>query len=70
MTTCPSAMGRALRQLVLVVATLGAATVLAQMATLPAGPPGSRVATFAGGCFWCMEAPFDKLDGVLATTSG
>ena len=24
----------------------------------------------AGGCFWCMEPPFDKLDGVLATTSG
>lgn len=29
-----------------------------------------RTAVFAGGCFWCMEAPFDKLDGVLATTSG
>ena len=28
------------------------------------------VAIFAGGCFWCMEPPFDKLDGVLATTSG
>lgn len=27
-------------------------------------------ATFAGGCFWCMEKPFDKLDGVLSTTSG
>ncbi|MDH3285478.1 MAG: peptide-methionine (S)-S-oxide reductase MsrA [Acidobacteriota bacterium] len=27
-------------------------------------------ATFAGGCFWCMEPPFDKLDGVLSTTSG
>ncbi|NGX15372.1 peptide-methionine (S)-S-oxide reductase MsrA [Wenzhouxiangella sp. XN24] len=27
-------------------------------------------ATFAGGCFWCMEPPFDKLDGVIATTSG
>ena len=27
-------------------------------------------ATFAGGCFWCMESPFDKLDGVIATTSG
>jgi methionine-S-sulfoxide reductase len=31
---------------------------------------GQAVATFAGGCFWCMEPPFDKLDGVLATTSG
>ena len=29
-----------------------------------------EIATFAGGCFWCMEPPFDKLDGVLRTTSG
>ncbi len=27
-------------------------------------------ATFAGGCFWCVEADFDKVDGVLSTTSG
>ncbi len=27
-------------------------------------------ATFAGGCFWCMEPPFDKLAGVISTTSG
>jgi peptide-methionine (S)-S-oxide reductase len=27
-------------------------------------------ATFAGGCFWCMEPPYDKLPGVLSTTSG
>ena len=32
---------------------------------------GSRArATFAGGCFWCMEPPFDEVDGVLSTTSG
>ena len=31
---------------------------------------GSAVATFAGGCFWCMEPPFDKLPGVISTTSG
>jgi peptide-methionine (S)-S-oxide reductase len=30
----------------------------------------TAVATFAGGCFWCMEAPFDQLDGVISTTSG
>jgi peptide-methionine (S)-S-oxide reductase len=30
----------------------------------------SDVAIFAGGCFWCMEGPFDKLDGVISTTSG
>jgi peptide-methionine (S)-S-oxide reductase len=33
------------------------------------GAPTAK-ATFAGGCFWCMEQPFDELDGVLATTSG
>jgi peptide-methionine (S)-S-oxide reductase len=33
-------------------------------------PPGHAVAIFAGGCFWCMEAPFDKLNGVVSTTSG
>ena len=32
------------------------------------GHPATAI--FAGGCFWCMEAPFDVLDGVSATTSG
>ncbi len=27
-------------------------------------------ATFAGGCFWCMEPPYDELEGVISTTSG
>lgn len=27
-------------------------------------------ATFAGGCFWCLEPPFDKVEGVLETVSG
>jgi peptide-methionine (S)-S-oxide reductase len=39
-----------------------------QLAPEPAA--GLAVATFAGGCFWCMEPPFDKLDGVVSTTSG
>lgn len=39
----------------------GATAVLAQ---------GTAKATFAGGCFWCMEAPYDKLPGVISTTSG
>ena len=33
-------------------------------------PPGAKVATFAGGCFWCMEPPFDAIEGVIATTPG
>ena len=36
-----------------------------------AGPaPGLAHATFAGGCFWCMEGPFDHVTGVVSTTSG
>ncbi|MDD2879395.1 MAG: peptide-methionine (S)-S-oxide reductase MsrA [Rhodoferax sp.] len=35
-----------------------------------AQPAGSEVAVLAGGCFWCTEADFDKLPGVLSTTSG
>ena len=32
--------------------------------------PGHAKATFAGGCFWCMEPPFEKLPGVVSVTSG
>lgn len=40
--------------------------------TQVAQPPadGLAVATFAGGCFWCMEPPFDEVPGVKSTTSG
>jgi len=31
---------------------------------------GFAAATFAGGCFWCMQPPFDKLSGVVKTTVG
>lgn len=36
------------------------------------GPQGARLeeATFAGGCFWCMEPVFDKLAGVVSVTVG
>jgi len=33
-------------------------------------PEETATAIFAGGCFWCMEHPFDELDGVISTTSG
>ena len=36
-----------------------------------AGESGETAyATFAGGCFWCIEADFEKVDGVLTVTSG
>ena len=31
---------------------------------------GMEKAIFAGGCFWCMEKPFEELDGVVSVTSG
>ena len=31
---------------------------------------GLEVATFAGGCFWCVEEAFDEVEGVVSTTSG
>src|SRR5712691_11298228 len=39
---------------------------------LSAGAAGQepKIATFAGGCFWCVEADFDKVAGVIRTTSG
>jgi len=55
---------RAFRALVLAVVA-SATTVLAQPQQ-----QGLEKATFAGGCFWCMEPPFDKLAGVVSTTSG
>jgi peptide-methionine (S)-S-oxide reductase len=36
----------------------------------PALAQTTAKATFAGGCFWCVEADFDKVPGVLSTTSG
>ena len=59
-------MKRALFVLLSVVLSAGAAlgTAVAQTA------PKQEVATFAGGCFWCTEADFDKVPGVISTTSG
>ena len=43
---------------------------LASLASLVANAQTPAKATFAGGCFWCVEADFDKVPGVLSTTSG
>ena len=47
--------------------------VVALLILWPLSTPASaeqKTATFAGGCFWCMEAAFEKLDGVHSVTSG
>jgi peptide-methionine (S)-S-oxide reductase len=54
-------------------AWLGAGLLLAFAASAMAQtgePPKTGIATFAGGCFWCVEADFDKVAGVITTTSG
>ena len=48
----------------------GAAILLILLSIVPASARELKTAIFAGGCFWCMEPPFDVLDGVVATTSG
>lgn len=58
---------------VVLAALLLASAALAQ-APKPAAKPAAGAlyakAIFAGGCFWCMEQPYDVLDGVISTTSG
>jgi peptide-methionine (S)-S-oxide reductase len=44
--------------------------VAAALPALAQSAGGQEKATFAGGCFWCMEPPYDKLPGVISTTSG
>ncbi len=56
------------RIVLLAAAALAFAAAPAAAQTAP--KPGQAIAIFAGGCFWCMEPPFDKLDGVSATISG
>ncbi|MGH6767582.1 MAG: peptide-methionine (S)-S-oxide reductase MsrA [Xanthobacteraceae bacterium] len=56
-------------RLVISLFAIVAATIAATAQTAP--PAGARAtATFAGGCFWCVEADFDRVAGVLSTTSG
>ena len=39
-------------------------------AALPAVPKAAEVVTLGAGCFWCIEAVYDQIDGVYSTTSG
>jgi peptide-methionine (S)-S-oxide reductase len=61
----------------LIVAGLAAfvavAAAVAQSRPEKSAVPSDRpvaTATFAGGCFWCVESDFDKIEGVVSTTSG
>jgi len=54
----------------LLVAMLCAMTATVTIAPLDAQENDRATAIFAGGCFWCVEADFDKISGVLETTSG
>jgi peptide-methionine (S)-S-oxide reductase len=42
----------------------------ASVARADTSSPGLAKATFAGGCFWCMQVAFDHVPGVVATTVG
>ncbi len=51
-------------------ALLVASGLMRPASTVQADENTTASAIFAGGCFWCMEPPFDELDGVISTTSG
>jgi peptide-methionine (S)-S-oxide reductase len=57
---------------VLLLALICAALLHAQTAAkkAPAGKSKFEIATFAGGCFWCMQPPFDYAKGVVSTVVG
>ncbi len=50
--------------------TLFCALVLFSTTDAMAQNSSTKTTVFAGGCFWCMEPPFDKLDGVISTVLG
>ena len=61
------ALGAGLALVAAGVVAQGSTTTATGSSTLPAS---TAKATFAGGCFWCVESDFDKVPGVLSTTSG
>ena len=70
-TTSTWALGVALSLSAAVVVAQGSApSAAAGTAVTPANAANTAKATFAGGCFWCVESDFDKVPGVLSTTSG
>jgi peptide-methionine (S)-S-oxide reductase len=53
----------------LILSIVGLSAMLIAGATVPAATNLEK-ATFAGGCFWCMEHPFDEIPGVVSVTPG
>lgn len=49
---------------------VGALSLITATTAAPQQSAPTLLATFAGGCFWCVEADFDKVKGVISTTSG
>jgi len=54
----------------LLLSALVALLPLLASAAIPAPPAKTETAIFAGGCFWCTEADFEKMPGVVSATSG
>ncbi len=55
---------------VLFFGVIGCGALAAQETVSPTVPKGEALATFAGGCFWCVESDFDNVPGVVRTISG
>jgi methionine-S-sulfoxide reductase len=58
------------KALLFVVAVLGLALPISHAEEQAAAPAGTKTAIFAGGCFWCIQTPFDKAKGVVKTIVG
>ena len=52
------------------IGAIGGGALAAEETVSPPAPKGEATATFAGGCFWCVESDFDTVPGVLRTISG
>src|SRR5918998_5711444 len=70
LTWCFGFRGRAMKEVLILLVSVAIFAMITLQAQETAASDDRAVATFAGGCFWCMEPPYDKLDAVIATVSG